>query len=171
LIFSVAAGLMNLMLNQQQQKILASKWKNGRSQAEIMSYFKFSESTLYRCLRKMGLPSRRNWTSSGGQHNAWKGGRRKSEDGYILLWIPKEDPFYCMTNSQGYVLEHRYVLACYLGRPLTSSETVHHINGEHNDNSLENLQLRFGKHGKGVCFQCRQCGSTDVEAVPLKKLS
>jgi hypothetical protein len=54
-----------------------------------------------------------------------------------------------------------------LGRPLTSKETVHHLNDDKDDSSLSNLQLRNGNHGTGICLQCRSCGSHDVVAVPI----
>ena len=46
-------------------------------------------------------------------------------------------------------------------------ETVHHIDGDRGNNKLENLQLRQGRHGKGASFQCVDCGSHMVVAVPL----
>lgn len=41
----------------------------------------------------------------------------------------------------GRVLEHRYIIQQLLGRPLLSSEQVHHIDGDRLNNSLDNLVL------------------------------
>jgi hypothetical protein len=61
--------------------------------------------------------------------------------------------------KNGYVLEHRLVVARILDRPLNKIETVHHRNGVRGDNGPANLQLRQGQHGKGVVAQCSDCGS------------
>jgi hypothetical protein len=54
-----------------------------------------------------------------------------------------------MVTSNGRVPEHRLVFAELLGRPLTSLEEVHHINGEASDNSPGNLELFVkGDHQK-----------------------
>lgn len=47
------------------------------------------------------------------------------------------------------VAQHRHVMEQFIGRPLHSTELVHHINGNRQDNRIENLQLvTKSEHGK-----------------------
>lgn len=64
------------------------------------------------------------------------------------------------TNSKGYIegkvwisgkqvrmKKHRWIYEQYLGRPLMPTENIHHVNGNKQDNRLENLQLmQHGQH-------------------------
>jgi hypothetical protein len=69
-----------------------------------------------------------------------------------------------MRSMDGYVMEHRLRVAEQIGRSLLPSESVHHINGDRQDNRIDNLQLRQGAHGKGIRLVCRCCGSDDIKA-------
>jgi hypothetical protein len=65
----------------------------------------------------------------------WKGGKTKI-NGYILT---RDDNHPFSTKNGKYVLEHRLVMEKAIGRYLTSTEDVHHLNGIKNDNRPENL--------------------------------
>jgi hypothetical protein len=89
-------------------------------------------------------------------------------NGYRVVYIASDDPHFDMSYG-GCILEHRLIIARHLGRSLRSDETVHHINGDRADNRIDNLQLRFGQHGSGVAMECLDCGSSNVQPVPLKE--
>jgi hypothetical protein len=132
----------------------------GMSQQAIGRELGMSQAVVGRILRHAGRPTVIQRTGSA--HGSWKGGVIASGEGYLAEWVGAEDPMAPMRTRMGYVLQHRLVMARALGRPLDSHETVHHINGDRTDHRLENLQLRQGKHGKGVRFVCADCGSHNV---------
>jgi transposase-like protein len=131
----------------------------GVSHQKIAAELGVSGRTVLGWCRRIGMPVARR---SGAAHPSWKGGRTQTRGGYIGVKVDPGDPMASMADTQGYVLEHRLILARSLGRPLTRRETVHHRNGDKTDNRLENLQLRQGNHGKGVRMQCLDCGSHNI---------
>jgi transposase len=137
-------------------------WANNMSQDKIAKKHGIGQSWVSEFLRRQGLynlleKARRE------RHGNWSGGRIKNKDGYILIRVDYSDPIQkTMANSHGYVSEHRLVVAKFLNRPLKKYETVHHINGQRDDNRLENLQLRHGAHGIGFKATCNNCGSCDI---------
>lgn len=138
---------------------MVRRYQSGQSQFTIAEALGTSQIHISRILRKHG--------GVDGRRVVLRKGGRTLSNGYVHALVRPDDPLAEMRNSQGYVPEHRLVLARSLGRPLTEQETVHHINGDKTDNRLENLQLRKGNHGKHAAFQCQDCGSYDVASVSL----
>lgn len=91
-------------------------------------------------------------------------GNRTFHGGYYRVMCPPETPG---VDGAGRMLEHRWVMQQHLGRPLREDETVHHVNGDKLDNRLENLQVRNGRHGRGVRLVCADCGSHNIVEAAL----
>jgi hypothetical protein len=84
-----------------------------------------------------------NFGNKGVKCPSWKGGRRLSNYGYVLLHMPEHPN----ARPDGYILEHRYVMSEYLCRPLDRSEHVHHKDGVKTNNDIDNLELiNLGEH-------------------------
>jgi len=104
----------------------------------------------------------------GEKSSTWKGGRFKSPDGYIYIYIGKDDFFSPMATSSrhrwgGYILEHRLVIAKYLKRCLDKTELVHHKDGDRQNNIISNLVLSSKKkHPQGYSLGYKQ-GFADAE--------
>lgn len=146
---------------------MKNHYTTGASFQEVAEHFGFCWKTVNDRLRAAGVQPRPAGFRSGAEHHDWKGGRFVRA-GYVFVRMSPEDPFYEMATANEYVLEHRLVMARHLGRALTEDETVHHVDDrDKTNNTLSNLQLRQGNHGKGAVFRCRDCGSHNVGATPI----
>ncbi len=82
----------------------------------------------------------------GASNTRWNGGKTIDRYGYIKI-LDYENP---MSDSKGYVYEHRLVMSKKLGRFLTKKDYVHHINGIKTDNQIKNLELMTQRKHKQI---------------------
>lgn len=135
----------------------ARRYEAGESQQQIADDFGCHQTGVCNAIRGMGVPMRYT------PRPLRKGGRTVDHNGYVRVLLQDDADRHLITpHRNGYVLEHRLVMARKLGRPLRKDESVHHINGDRADNREENLQLRNGKHGNGVRAVCLDCGSHNI---------
>lgn len=131
------------------------------SQLKIARRLGIRQGRVSRIVRAAGLFDLHH-LQGGKYHDNWKGGKVYRQ-GYTFVLIEPDYKFRPKEYISPYMLEHRLVMSEHLGRPLTKNETVHHINGDRADNCIENLQLRQGRHGRGVVAVCVDCGSYNIK--------
>ena len=144
---------------------IVEMYRDGASYRTIAARLGRSIRRPERVVNAAGIA--RPWQGTGPDHSQWKGGRIYAGQGYYRVWISPDDPLASMRDHHGYAKEHRLVMARKFGRPLLSTETVHHINGDKGDNRLENLEVRQGKHGKHIAMRCLDCGSRNIGPVGI----
>ncbi len=127
---------------------ICSKCKEGRWVQENYRGNCFTR-LCKKCRSRANLPPH----VKGEDNPHWKGGRQKTQSGYIAIWVSPDNFFHPMANHHGYVREHRLVMAKRLNRCLLPWEVVHHKGVRYplgsvenkQDNSIENLELLPGR--------------------------
>lgn len=71
----------------------------------------------------------------------WRGGRWVDVQGYVMLVLQPDHPYFCMCNDRGRAKAHRIRMAEHIGKPLTPESVVHHVDGDTQNNAISNLLL------------------------------
>lgn len=118
-----------------------------------------------RALLKFKQGKLTNAQRSGEKSRNWKGGRRITSAGYIDIWKPGH-PRARQTN---YVLEHIYLWEEANGS-LPRGWHIHHINGNKQDNRLENLHaMPSREHMRYLQIQTRKIAEYEARIEELEK--
>lgn len=97
---------------------------------------------------------------SGERNPAWKGGVtlwRKAGNYPSIKYVRAPAWAVAMARKDGYVMEHRLLMAQITGRLLARTEVVHHLDHDPTNNALANLELwpsngshKAAEHGRVV---------------------
>ncbi len=128
---------MHNMSDAEFKDFLESEYKSGKTMCQIGKQLNVTASCVRKYLVKYGINRRGKSELVGALNSHWKGGRRKTDNGYITVSCPTRPN----CHKDGTLYEHQIVMEEYIGRYLKKGEVVHHINGDKTDNRIENLML------------------------------
>jgi transposase-like protein len=141
---------------------------SGASAREVAQELAYSNVAVLRWVRAAGHELR-PWRGRPVEFPF--GPARVASNGYVLRTLHKDYWLYSAGTKQAQgtrqMAEHRRVMAEHLGRPLESSETVHHLNGDKTDNRIENLELHQSSHSRGQRWVCANCGCTERQGAKI----
>ena len=121
---------------------------------ECVAKWRAQNPERLKMLREIASLGRAGWTDesmasyrqkmSGENNPAWKGGVtlwRKHGNYPPIKYVRCPPAFLGMARKDGYIMEHRLIVAQHLGRLLKRSEVVHHIDHDATNNDPKNLML------------------------------
>ena len=111
--------------------------EQGHPLSVIAAKYGCSKDCVWKRMKEAGIPRLPQHSCPGARNPAWKGGRCKDGDGYILIFKP-DHPY---ATAAGYVREHRLVMERHLKRYLLPNEVVHHMDGDRANNKKKNLKV------------------------------
>ncbi len=129
-------------MNQRHQSVLelCDGDRTSRQIAELLGeHLKYVQKIML----KYDAPRRKRGSACGAMNGQFVSGRRIDRDGYVLISAPVGHPNARMRKERmtGIVYEHRLVMEQHIGRYLTRTEIVDHIDGLRLHNHPSNLRL------------------------------
>jgi len=100
----------------------------------------------------------------GSDSHMWRGGRFTDKYGYVQVYAPG----HADADQKGYVRENRLVMEQILGRPLLSTEHVHHKNEIKSDNSEGNLMVLTQAEHNALHAPSRRYDKATMRAAGLR---
>lgn len=105
--------------------------------------------TIYREQQLCGKQCKNEWVSKVyREKHGLPQVTKRVKRGYVVLRFPAANG-----KPAHEKLEHRDVMEKVIGRPLHEEETIHHRDGDRQNNVPENLELRAGNHGPGQAVE------------------
>jgi hypothetical protein len=157
-------------------ELIRQMYEDGATQTEIGERLGVSQKVIWRHMKNHGIKARvaakRN--QYGPNNDSWKGGRIITDNGYIAIKTPSHPR---AKNCGDYVYEHILVMEKHIGRKLKwcgrghpDTEIVHHINGDKQDNRIENLMIvNFAEHMKiHRASQVQKVGDVNVQQSTIR---
>ena len=123
---------------------------DGCGKIFYVSLMKHNKELNRKCNIYCSMSCCKRWSKVAENNSEWKGGKDSiAVNGYIWCYVGRRYP----GHFNGRMLKHRYVMEQFLGRSLRREESVHHKDGNKNNNDLSNLELWQSAHCSGVRVQ------------------
>lgn len=92
----------------------------------------------------------------GENSKSWKGGRYIDAHGYVMIYVG--GPSNIKTKWDAYKKEHVVVMEKHLQRKINRNENIHHIDGDKQNNKIENLQITTSKEHRDAHVSLQNIG-------------
>lgn len=133
-----------------EEELLKNNYNKVTNDELLKMFPERSYLSIYKKARQMGLYKNkdinflnRSIARKREKSSTWKGGRKISKKGYVLILKPENH----RADKNGYVLEHIYVFEKHTGIKVPKNCAIHHLDGNKQNNDISNLCLMsFGGH-------------------------